>query len=245
MKKGKVIILMLVCLTLCVAFLNPVLSTSIKKQPPRPPVARFFWTPEDPDVGDIITFNASQSNAFHEYKIIAYEWDLNGDSKCDDACGIVTCHCFQQQKVCSITLKVTDDHDQSGQITKTIDLRNPPATPTITGEQSVKKGKPYTVHMRTTDPDQNKVYYMIDWGAEKSSWLGPFESGDTITRNHTFTYQGNITIKVKSKDSTNAESDWGQLTISIPHQETRVMNPFHHLFEKLRTFLFHRFFNIF
>lgn len=232
---------MLVCWTLCFAFLNPTLSTPIEQQPPRPPVARFFWIPEDPNVGENITFNASKSIAFHEYKIVSYEWDLNSDSKCDDDCGIVICHNFHQQKVCYITLKVTDDHDQVGQITKTLDLRNPPATPTITGDYSVKKGKPYTLQMRTTDPDENNVYYMIDWGPEKTSWLGPFESGETITRNRTFNYRGNITIKVKSKDTTNAESDWGQHPISIPYQANNRVTPFTYILEKVRAFLFQRF----
>ena len=193
----------------------PLVSSTMDIQPPHPPVADFFWTPEDPEVGEQITFNASPSWAFHDSKIVSYEWDLNQDEKCDDACGVITTCCHKIQEVYEVTLKVTDDHGRVGERTKTIDFRNPPDIPTITGNPSVKFREPYTCNIMTIDPDQDNVYYKIYWGGQTTEWLGPFESGVTITQEHTFDYQGNITIKVKAKDSTEAESNLGFLTITI------------------------------
>ena len=100
------------------ALLIPSISATIKIQPPRPPLADFFWTPEDPQADQEITFNASPSNAFHEYEIVSYDWDLNGDGICKDACGIVSCYCYHTQKECKITLIVTDNQGQTGKKTK-------------------------------------------------------------------------------------------------------------------------------
>ena len=90
------------------------------------------------------------------------------------------------------------------------------------GNASIKIGKPYTIQITTTDPDQDQIHYMIDWGSEKTDWIGPYESGETITKSHAFSFRGNHTIKVKSKDTTEAESNWGTLTFTISNQPHQI-----------------------
>jgi hypothetical protein len=187
----------------------------LNTQPYYKPVAKFFWTPENPELGEEITFNASSSNCFHLCRIVSYEWDLDEDNICDDANGLTVTCCHNIQDVYEITLKVTDDWSGSGETTKSIDFRNPPETPTITGESSIKINKNYTCYITTTDPDQDNIYFKINSGVEITDWLGPFESGETITKVFTYNNQGNYTIKVKAKDATEAESNWGSLKITV------------------------------
>lgn len=194
------------------------LKITMNIQPPHPPIARFTWTPEDPEIGEEITFNASESYAFHRLKIVSYEWDLNEDGDfCDtcDASGMIIICCHNIQDVYDVTLKVTDDAEQTNEITKSIDFRNPPETPIIIGESTININEPYTCSITTVDPDQDNVYYKIDWGAHTTEWLGPYESGRTIIENYTFTHKGNYTIEVKAKDTTGAESDWGTLKLTV------------------------------
>ena len=61
------------------------------------------------------------------------------------------------------------------------------------------------------DPEGDQIYYMWDWGdGELSGWLGPFISGQTTEAHHTWDDSGEFEIKVKTKDSNDAESYWSE-----------------------------------
>jgi len=94
---------------------------------------------------------------------------------------------------------------------------NPPDPPNISGPSSgiVEQNLGFTIV--TTDPDGDDLYYYIDWGDETSSeWLGPYESGQTITTSHSWTEIGDYNITVKAKDIHDVESGWSDpLTVYI------------------------------
>lgn len=75
----------------------------------------------------------------------------------------------------------------------------------------------YTFSSSTTDPQQDQVYYMFSWGdGSTSEWLGPYESGVTVQASHSWSQLGNYEVKVKAKDTCEAESSWSQpLAVSI------------------------------
>jgi hypothetical protein len=91
-----------------------------------------------------------------------------------------------------------------------------PAAPT--GETSGKINVEYTYTTSTTDPDNDKLYYLFDWGdGEYSGWLGPFSSGATVEGKHTWTERGTYEIRVKAKDDHGVQSEWSDpLTGSMP-----------------------------
>ena len=92
---------------------------------------------------------------------------------------------------------------------------NKPATPS--GETSGSYGTEYIYTTSTEDNNDDQVYYMWDWGDEISGWIGPYDSGEEIEVSHTWTEQGTYEIKVKAKDSNEAESQWSDpLPISMP-----------------------------
>jgi len=94
---------------------------------------------------------------------------------------------------------------------------DPPETPSITGQTSGKVGTAYTYNFVTTDPDENYIYYYMEWGDDTNSgWLGPYASGLEETATHTWSEQGTYTIKIKAKDTLDAESGWGTLAVSMP-----------------------------
>lgn len=78
------------------------------------------------------------------------------------------------------------------------------------GPTSGEIGIEYSFTFRTTDAQHNDVYYMVYWGDEMTSWLGPYESGESIALNHTWVVVGDYTIKVKAKDTEDLESDWSE-----------------------------------
>jgi hypothetical protein len=71
---------------------------------------------------------------------------------------------------------------------------------------------PYTYTTSTTDPDGDQVYYMWDWGdGTFSDWLGPYDSGEEASAEHSWDYSDNFQIRAKAKDGDNAESEWSSV----------------------------------
>ncbi len=93
---------------------------------------------------------------------------------------------------------------------------NKPSTPIgpITG----KSGISYSYSSSTTDSNDEPIFYMFDWDdGTLSEWIGPFDSGQTITTSHIWENKGNYAIKVKAKDIYGGESFWSDpLEISMP-----------------------------
>jgi parallel beta-helix repeat protein len=96
-------------------------------------------------------------------------------------------------------------------------LNQPPKTPALTGKTNGKVRISYTFIIVATDPDDNKVYYFIDWGdSTNSGWIGPYISGFAIIQSHAWTTKGTYTIKAKAKDVYGNESGWGTLQVTMP-----------------------------
>ena len=70
----------------------------------------------------------------------------------------------------------------------------------------------------STDPNDDDVWYWFDWDdGTNSGWIGPFHSGALASANHRWITKGTYSVKVKSIDSFNSESDWSfPLSITMP-----------------------------
>jgi hypothetical protein len=82
-----------------------------------------------------------------------------------------------------------------------------PAPPS--GPSSGTERVDYTFSTMTTDPDDDTLFYLFDWGdGSNSSWVGPFSSGVTATATHAWSEIGTYLIRVKAKDENGAETGW-------------------------------------
>jgi len=94
---------------------------------------------------------------------------------------------------------------------------NPPDIPEIDGTTKGRKGIEYKYDFSTDDPEENNVYYYIDWGDNTNSgWYGPYTSGSEKSLSHTWEESGVYVIKIKAKDTFGEESDWNTLEVSMP-----------------------------
>jgi predicted phage tail protein len=100
----------------------------------------------------------------------------------------------------------------------------PPSTPILDGKTNTRPGTLYTLKVTSTDPHDHDVYYQLSWGDSGSGWDGPYTSGETIEYQHTWDNQGTFTIKVKAKDSFDAESDFATLTVEVQKNKA-ITNP--------------------
>jgi hypothetical protein len=122
----------------------------------------------------------------------------------------------------------------------------PPQDPTITGPSEARIRVNVQYNFTTTDLENETVSYFIDWGDNTSSgWIGPYQSGETISQNHTWTKKTIYTIKAKAKDVNGIESDWTEFPVTMPFSYThplqiflqKILERFPHAFPLLRIIL--------
>ena len=69
----------------------------------------------------------------------------------------------------------------------------------------------------TTDPDGDNVSYFFDWGdGTDSGWTEFVPSGTLVNVSHKWWIRGTYEVKVKAKDPYEAESEWGELEVTMP-----------------------------
>lgn len=99
----------------------------------------------------------------------------------------------------------------------------PPEKPIITGPQIGQIDTEYSFTVNTTDPDQDNVYYCVDWGDETNEeCFGPFDPNDKIILNHSWEEKGLYQIMVKSRDIYTAESQWAYFDFDISATELTI-----------------------
>lgn len=93
------------------------------------------------------------------------------------------------------------------------DESQPPVKPsTPSGPTSGKVGTEYTYTTSTTDPEEDKISYMFDWGdGTISGWVGPLNSGTTASAKKTWTTKGTFRIKAIAKDINGRYSEWSDM----------------------------------
>ena len=113
------------------------------------------------------------------------------------------------------------------------------------GPLTGKPGTEYTFSTSTIDADGDQIYFMWRWGdGDYSDWIGPFDSGDTISTTHTYSKSGNFQIRVKAKDTNDLETDWSEThMIQITKGKSantpflRILQSFPNLYNFLKIFL--------
>jgi outer membrane protein assembly factor BamB len=97
------------------------------------------------------------------------------------------------------------------------ETNDPPGTPTITGPLKGKAGVEQWYKFTSVDPDNNPVSHYIEWGDDTyTGWTDDYASGEQVKAGHTWSEWDEYTIRCKSKDTFGAESDWGELRVTMP-----------------------------
>ena len=98
----------------------------------------------------------------------------------------------------------------------------PPSIPAQPSGISIgEAGSEYTFSTSAVDIDEDAIFYLWDWGDNSfSDWLGPYDSGESIQAQHTWSRSGTYAVKVKVKDTSEAESPW---SASLP---VEITSPF-------------------
>jgi subtilisin family serine protease len=101
-----------------------------------------------------------------------------------------------------------------------------PTIPELNGPNNGVTGESVEFTLVSTDPDEDDIYYIVDWGDGSSSeWIGPYLSGEEVTVNHIWENPDTYEVKAKAMDTHYAESEWSEphiITIAGNQKPTRV-----------------------
>ena len=122
---------------------------------------------------------------------------------------------------------------------------NAPEAPSIFGELDGQAGTSYEYTFSALDPNDDDVYYYIEWGDRSiTDWFGPYSSGREVAFSHIWNNEGNYTIKIRAKDTDDLVGLWGYLEVTMPvNQQTsypllqRLLERFPNAFPILRHLL--------
>jgi hypothetical protein len=93
----------------------------------------------------------------------------------------------------------------------------PPNKPSINGPPKGDVGDTYIYTFVAVDPDNDNIYYEIDWGdGVVDDLYGPVGSNVVIQRSHKWELEGTFTIKARAIDIYDAIGEWGSLTVTMP-----------------------------
>jgi len=84
------------------------------------PVARFTYSPETPETGDEVTFDASDSNDPNG-SIRAYEWDVTGEGEFEKT-GTQITHTFSMPGEHVVSLRITDSSGATATTTRSVSV---------------------------------------------------------------------------------------------------------------------------
>jgi hypothetical protein len=128
-----------------------------------------------------------------------------------------------------------------------------PFKPVVDGSQELKPGEVHTYGFYTEDPDNDELYYVINWncycGARFKDW-GPFPSGHRIELQFQWPNgleEGMYRILVKAKDFHGAESEITSYHVTVKKEVVRstpselfliIQNYFPILFKLVNTHFF-------
>ncbi|UCB58425.1 MAG: PKD domain-containing protein, partial [Thermoplasmatales archaeon] len=105
-----------------------------------------------------------------------------------------------------------------------INVEGKPDKPIISGSTQGKIGEEYNYSALSSDPDNDNIYYLFNWGdSSNSGWLGPYMSGDECNTSHNWSNKGEYEIKVRVKDVNGLISDWSNpLIVKMPRNKLYI-----------------------
>jgi hypothetical protein len=120
----------------------------------------------------------------------------------------------------TVTLVVTDGFNQENSYSFEINVyqNNKPSNLNIQGPTKGKKDVTYEYIFSATDPDNDQLYYRIDWGdSTQTNWLGPYSSGYQLSQNHCWANKQTYSITLEAKDEYDAVSST-TVKVQMPKQ---------------------------
>jgi len=155
---------------------------------------------------------------------------------------ISAAHSWTEEDIYYIKVKAKDENglesDWSDSLKVSTIPNRPPNTPKRPYRGFLAAGMGL-YRFKTTDPDNDVIYYNISWGdGNFSDWIGAYDSNEELVINHSWSKSGFYKIRVKARDKRGSGSDWSKpRRVFVLKYEDEFLT--------LREILFRKFFDIF
>lgn len=176
-------------------------------------------------IGENIEFNGSLSYDYDGY-IHKWYWDF-GDG--NTSIGEIASHNYSSSGTYTVILQVTDDKGKTGSdITTAVIIKpnNPPSVPNVSGPIKGFVNIEYLFSIVSTDKDNDKIKYIIDWADGKIDESIFLNSGELYNVSHKWTDPGEYTVNVSAYDSDTVSKIDVKITLDeqdIPEQNNFII----------------------
>jgi len=163
------------------------------------PTAEFSYVPQQPRIGDVITFDGSAS-LDRDGTIEFYAWDFDNDGEAD-ATGQTVNRVFNQGGNIPVTLVVTDDNGVTDAITRSITMamNNPPIAQFTYTPEYPTTADTIVFSSSSVDAEGKIAIYLWDFGD------GTTSSAQTPSHKYSVPKTYEVTLTVQDKDGAVAE----------------------------------------
>jgi hypothetical protein len=183
--------------------------------------ASLFWNGSDPNSGDTLTYDVY----FGTYSPPTQQtW--NQSERFYDPYDEDDMELFADYFWKIVTWDKSGESSESPIFVFETGVNPPPSDPIINGPSSGGTDKSYDFTFVSTDPDDQRIRYHIEWDDGDITETGLFDSGEEITLNHTWTDKDKFTIRAKAIDEYGAASDFSDHEINIPRNRAVRNNNF-------------------
>jgi PKD repeat protein len=166
-------------------------------------------------IDETITFDGSLSYD-SDGEIVQWHWDFGDGS---DGVGEIVTHVYSQSGTYSVILQVTDDEGSTDSYQTSVEVFQPnraPEMPDFNGETYCEISENYIYKALTTDPDNDTIKYIFEWGDGGSNTETSFvQNNSTVTINKIWNEAGLFLLKVFAKDELNVPSDTYQTYVYV------------------------------
>ncbi|MCK5254140.1 MAG: PKD domain-containing protein, partial [Thermoplasmata archaeon] len=182
----------------------------------RRPDANFTYTPHDPSVGTVVTFDASNSTDPDDDPL-DFEWDFDQEGLPEtDKTGMIVTWTYESTGTFSVFLQVRDGNqggwDYDDDIVNVTEEHNEPPIANAGNDAEVQVGVSLTFRGTATDPEGDNLTYMWEFG-DGDFW----ESNTTGQTNHVYRNPGTYTATFTAEDERGERgSDSRRVTVNPP-----------------------------
>ena len=122
-------------------------------------------------------------------------------------------------------------------------LNNPPDKPYIDGPTIGTEFEEITFVTSTTDPEQDQIFYDVDWDDGTTGWFGPYPSGEEIEISNSWEIPGSYEVRVRGVDIKNRVGEWSvplniEIVSNLPPNAASIEGPSTGSIKRLITYKF-------
>jgi len=206
---------------------SPSLKVTVVNTPPNPP--RKPSGPSPGQAGISYTYSTSATDRDEDQVKYIFDW---GDGKKSTTSFVNSgdeasiSHVWAKPGTYNVKAQAEDRNSAKSEWSTVLEVTIENTPPDKPGAPSGPPlGQPeiaYTYYASTTDPNDDQITYVFDWGDGTTSRTEAVGSGETVSLPHAWAKSGEYSVRVSATDSNGASSDWSEALVVVVGTEEQI-----------------------